>query len=144
MMPSPVDPLAEVLELGSLLEKVRQQYGGYELLDHWKQGEFHHDVVLRVVQPRDLPGSVLVVSTNCNGGVKEVACFAEPPSRDAVWHERCPDVADFSGAVPPVLASARTEHWFDPAELLTSEARSEMRPEFRQRQHGGGWEPRSR
>jgi hypothetical protein len=139
-MPNPVESLSAALELGTLLELVRQRHGGYELLEHWKQGEFHHDIVLRVSERRDLPGGVLVVSTNCNGGVKEIACFAEPPSHDALWHERCPDIADFSGEPPPVLASARTPHWFDPAELLTAEARSEIRPEFRQRQRGGGWE----
>ena len=50
------------------------------------------------------------------------------------------DVADFSGELPPVLARAITEHWFDPCELLRSDARSELRPEHRRRQHGGGWE----
>ncbi|MES1186872.1 MAG: hypothetical protein ABUL60_23870 [Myxococcales bacterium] len=38
-----------------------------------------------------------------------------------------------------MLASARTEHWFDPFELLTANARSELKPEFRDRQAGGGW-----
>jgi hypothetical protein len=39
-----------------------------------------------------------------------------------------------------VLARATTEHWFDPALLLASDARSEIRAEHRRRQHGGGWE----
>jgi len=30
-------------------------------------------------------------------------------------------------------------HWFDPCALLTEDARSEYRPEFRERQEGGGW-----
>jgi hypothetical protein len=30
-------------------------------------------------------------------------------------------------------------HWFDPCELLSHDARSELRPEFRRRQEGGGW-----
>lgn len=136
--------LAAALELGGLLELVRRRYGGYELLSHWQQGEFHHDVVLRVAQRGNLPGDVLVVSTNCNGGVKEVSCFGAPPERDALWHARCPEVPEFSGALPPVLAHARTTHWFDPCELLVADARSELRPEFRQRQRGGGWEPLSR
>jgi hypothetical protein len=50
------------------------------------------------------------------------------------------DVADFSGEPPAILASSVTEHWFDPCELLRPGARSELRPEFRTRQHGGGWE----
>jgi Ribbon-helix-helix protein, copG family len=33
-----------------------------------------------------------------------------------------------------------TEHWFDPCELLAPDARSELRPEYRRRQDGGGWE----
>ena len=31
-------------------------------------------------------------------------------------------------------------HWFDPCALLTNDARSEYRPEFRERQPGGGWQ----
>lgn len=143
-MPSSVESLAATLELGSLLDLLRREHDGYEVLAHWKQGEFHHDVVLRVSTLGDLPGGVLVISTNCNGGVKEVSCFAEPPVRDALWHARCPDVPEFAGALPDLLARARTSHWFDPCELLAPDARSELRPEFRQRQRGGGWEPLSR
>ena len=138
-MQSLVTDLAETLELGALLELVRQRTGGYRLLDHWKQGEFHHDVVLRVEGSENC---VLVVSTNCNGGVKEVACFDEVPERSAVWHDRCPDSPEFSGELPKLLGRARTQHWFDPAELLVADARSEYRSEFRERQSGGGWQPK--
>ncbi len=140
-MPTDVERLAAALDLGELLGLVRRRYGGYELCSHWQQGEFHHDVVLRVAERRDLPGAVLVVSTNCNGGVKEVSCFDALPDRDALWHARCPGVPEFSGALPPLLDRARTTHWFDPCELLVADARSELRPEFRRRQRGGGWEP---
>ncbi len=136
-----VEALAAALDLGAVLELLQRRYGGYELVAHWQQGEFHHDVVVRVAERRDLPGAVLVVSTNCNGGVKEVCCFADPPERDALWHARCPEVPDFAGEAPPLLAQARTLHWFDPCELLTLDARSELREEFRQRQRGGGWQP---
>lgn len=133
--------LADTLVLGALLEQVRARFGPYELVDHWKQGEFHHDVVLRLHDhDASLPGSVLVVATNCNGGVKEVLCFDVVPDRWALWHWRCPQVNDFSGDLPPILARAVTQHWFDPCALLAPDARSELREELRQRQRGGGWE----
>jgi hypothetical protein len=137
-----VEDLARTLELGSLFGEVARRYGAYELVAHWTQGEFHHDVVLRVPERArcDLPGRVLLVATNCNGGVKEVLCFADVPDRWALWHHRCPNVADFAGELSPILARSVTEHWFDPCELLGPDARSELRPEFRQRQRGGGWE----
>jgi hypothetical protein len=99
--------------------------------------------VVRVVDAStDLPGDVLVVATNCNGGVKEVLCFAAVPSREALWHARCPENPAFTGSIPALLASAVTEHWFDPCELLRPDARSEYREEFREQQCGGGWIPR--
>lgn len=97
--------------------------------------------MLRVGDARSLPGPVLVVATNCNGGVKEIACFAEVPDRDALWHERCPDGELEARALPPLLARERTIHWFDPCELLGENARSELRTEHRVKQRGGGWEP---
>jgi hypothetical protein len=143
-MPRPaIDVLARSLDLGSLLAEIMRRYGSYELLDHWTQGEFHHDVVVRVPEAalHELPGLIVVVATNCNGGVKEVLSFAEVPDRWALWHHRCPTVADFSGELAPILARLVTEHWFDPCELLRPDARSELRPEYRQAQRGGGWEP---
>jgi hypothetical protein len=138
-----VSELASTLVLGALLERVRGRWGGYELVDHWKQGEFHHDVVIRIpASARVLPGTVLVVATNCNGGIKEVLCFAEVPDRLALWHARCPENPEFSGSPLALLASATTQHWFDPCELLLPTARSEYRNEFRERQCGGGWLPR--
>ena len=87
-----------------------------------------------------LPGRILVVATNCNGGVKEILCFDSLPDRGALWHHRCPDNDEFAGELPPVLDSVRTLHWFDPCELLRPDARSEYRPEARERQAGGGWQ----
>ncbi len=141
-MPDHVAHLAECLVLGALLEELTKKYGGYDLVAHWTQGEFHHDLVLRLHETakRDLPGPVLVVATNCNGGIKEVLSLADVPDRLALWHHRCPTVGEFRGQLGPVLARAVTEHWFDPCELLTSSARSELRPEYRRRQEGGGWE----
>lgn len=139
-MDDPVAALAGELSLSDLFDRLRRDHGGYDLLDHWTQGEFHHDLVLAVSSSR-LPGPVLVVSTNCNGGVKEVLCFAAPPDRWALWHHRCPDNPEFSGSLVPVLGLARTSHWFDPCELLTPDARSELLPEARCRARGGGWEP---
>jgi hypothetical protein len=96
-----VADLARCLVLGALLDELTRQFGGYELLAHWTQGEFHHDVVLRV--PADaassLPGDVLVVATNCNGGIKEArfrhvgACEAEVvPVRLLLSGCRCREV----------------------------------------------------
>jgi hypothetical protein len=134
--------LAGHLVLGALLDDLTARWGGYELVAHWTQGEFHHDVVLRVPEAAhaSLPGRVLVVATNCNGGIKEVLCFADVPDRGGLWHHRCPQAHEFHGELAPVLARATTEHWFDPCELLAADARSEIRPEFRRRQEGGGWE----
>jgi hypothetical protein len=132
--------LAAERMLGGLLDRLRASCGAYDLIGHHQQGEFHHDIFMRVTSPRSgLPGEYLVVSTNCNGGVKEVLCFAEPVEASALWHFRCPDNPDFSGELPAILALARTEHWFEPCELLSVDARSELRAEYRQRQNGGGW-----
>lgn len=130
-----VQELADTLVLGSLLDELRARQGRFELLEHWQQGEFHHDVVVRLASD-----VVLVVATNCNGGVKEVIAFETVPDRWALWHWRCPHVADFSGELPPILARAITHHWFDPCDLLRSDARSELREENRERQRGGGWQ----
>jgi len=133
--------LAQQLSLGDFLEGVRALCGGFELVGHHTQGEFHHDVTLRVENARHLPGRVLVVATNCNGGVKEVLAFDEVPHSDALWHHRCPDNPDFvpTLALPPILGRATTVHFFDPCELLRQDARSELREEYRSRQRGGGW-----
>ena len=141
-MVSPVERFARFLVLGALLDELGRVFGGYDLVAHWTQGEFHHDVVLRLPESAraQLPGRVLVVATNCNGGIKEVLAFADVPDRSALWHYRCPDVHEFGGDVSPVLARAVTEHWFDPCELLGPDARSELKPEHRRRQAGGGWE----
>jgi len=135
-----IQELADTLVLGSLLEALRAHAGVYEILDHWQQGEFHHDLLMRVTRSPALPGSVLVVATNCNGGVKEVLCFDELPARGALWHSRCPEAAEFSGELPRLHARATTPHWFDPCELLLPDARSELKEEFRERQTGGGWQ----
>ena len=137
-----LERLANTLALGSLLESLRNGYGGYELMAHWQQGEFHHDIVLRVLEPGELPAAYLVVATNCNGGIKELLAFHEPPERFALWHHRCPDVPEFSGELPPISERVLTPHYFDPCELLSESARSELRPEFRQRQRGGGYSAR--
>lgn len=132
--------LAQTLGLGSLLARLRDRWGGYTLLAHWTQGEFHHDLVVQPEEPfLGLSRAVLVIATNCNGGVKEVLCFDEVPARGALWRSRCPDNPEFEGELPTLLGRETTKHWFDPRELLLQDARSELREEFRQRQAGGGW-----
>ena len=59
--------------------------------------------------------------------------------RYALWHHRCPSNPEFSGELTAVLDVSTTVHWFDPCALLSDHARSEIRPEFRERQAGGGW-----
>ena len=135
--------LSKQLGLGALLAELKDKAGGYDLVDQWQQGEFHHDVVLRVPNATKLPGPVLVVATNCNGGVKEILCFDSVPGRGALWRHRCPDNDEFSGELPPVLGQVRTIHWFDPCELLKPDARSEYREDARERQPGGGWRLKS-
>jgi hypothetical protein len=136
--------LGSHLVLGSLLTHLRDKCGGYRLVDHWQQGEFHHDTVLAVDAVKAaLPGQFLVVATNCNGGIKEVLCFNEMPTAGGLWHARCPDSAEFAGTLPTLLGSSRTVHWFDPCDLLRDDARSEYREEFRERQDGGGWKLRT-
>ncbi len=140
--PRLVEELAQTLVLGSLLDRVREIFGSFEIVDHWTQGEFHHDLVLRVPHAKAearLDGDVLVVATNCNGGVKEVLSFTDVPERQALWAMRCPDNDDFAHEPAMPLERSRTVHWFDPCELLTPDARSELRPEHRVRQPGGGW-----
>ncbi len=134
--------LAGTRVLGALLAELGRTARGYELVAHWQQGEFHHDVLVR---PTDATvfGPALVVATNCNGGVKEVLAFANAPERGALWHWRCPSDGAFAGELPPLLGRAVTEHWFDPCELLGEGARSELKEEFRERQEGGGWQMRA-
>jgi hypothetical protein len=139
-----LEALSDQLALGSLLTELSARYGGYDLVEHWQQGEFHHDIVLRVGEG-EARGTrpVLVVATNCNGGVKEILRFDSVPDRAALWHRRCPDSPEFTGELPPLLEAMRTVHWFDPCELLGPDARSEYREEFRERQPGGGWRLRA-
>ena len=126
--------------LASVLATLRDRYGGYSVVEHWKQGEFHHDLVLRVADPGEaLPGAILVISTNCNGGIKELLCFAEVPDRWALWHHRCPNIPEFEGALPAILGAHRTPNWYDPCGLLGEDGPSELKPEFRERLRGGGW-----
>jgi hypothetical protein len=130
--------LADTLSLKGVLDRLKPY--GWQHVDHWAQGEFHHDVVLRLrTRPPELDGDVLVVSTNCNGGVKEVLCLRAVPDRWGLWHQRCPDNPEFEGPPPDIVGHARTVHWFDPCDLLRPDTRSEYRAEFRRRQRGGGY-----
>lgn len=135
--------LADSMVLGALLDRLRGAFGSYDLVEHWQQGEFHHDVVLQVRGEGVLPGNFVVVATNCNGGIKEVLCFSALPERFGLWRMRCPANSEFVGNEPTVLGRELTVHWFDPCELLVAEARSELKEEFRERQCGGGWQRRS-
>ncbi len=134
--------LAETLGLSSLLQRLDD----FDLLDHWQQGEFHHDVLVRARLADDGVDVdvVLVVATNCNGGIKEVTAYDAVPDRWALWLDRCPDNVEFaaraSATLPVRRARARTLHWFDPCALLVDNARSELKPSCRRRAFGGGFE----
>jgi hypothetical protein len=132
----------------TLLEALKAELGPVDLVAHWTQGEFHHDLVFTV--PADAPAlgdTALVVSTNCNGGVKELLCLAAVPDRFRLWQMRCPGNPDFQTLFDPnhpdapikVLGQVRSVHWFNPHRLLTPDARSELRVDQRRRQRGGGW-----
>ena len=131
-----VEDLAQNLGLGSLMAELANRFPSQTLLAHWKQGEFHHDLVFDVPE---LEGA-LVAATNCNGVLKELILLDETPDRWALWNWRCPDNPEFEGELPHVVARTTTTHFFDPCELLLPDARSEIRPEFRERMRGGGWQ----
>ncbi len=132
--------VANTLSLEGVLRKL--DGSGVEHLDHWKQGEFHHDFIIRLTnRPAGIPADVLIVGTNCNGGVKDIICLDQVPERWALWNHRCPDNPEFEGKIGAIRAHVRTRHYFDPCDLLKPDTRSEYRPEFRRRQRGGGWVP---
>ena len=133
-----LEQLAKNLSIGTVIRSLEKW--SPEHLHHWKQGEFHHDLVVRLNHPPDtLPGRVLVLSTNCNGGLKEILCLDDVPLRWALWKYRCPENPEFEGDLPAVRGMVRTTHYFDPCQILKPDARSELRAEFRRRQRGGGW-----
>lgn len=140
--------IADRLGPQTLLEALKAELGPIELLAHWTQGEFHHDLIFAVPSTAPaLAGRALVISTNCNGGVKELLCLTQPPDRFRLWRMRCPDNPDFQTLFDPdhpdapieMLGQVRTMHWFDPHRLLTPDTRSELRADQRRRQRGGGW-----
>lgn len=130
--------IAQPLYLGGVLRRMAGV--GAEHADHWQQGEFHHDHLFRIPSP-ETSDRFAVVSTNCNGGVKEVLVLDGRPERWAIWNWRCPENPEFEGEIPRLLDLARTVHYFNPCELLGEDARSELKPEYRRRMRGGGWEP---
>jgi len=88
---STLDALQEPSGLGPFLDALTRAAGPYEVVDHWQQGEFHHDLVVRLKDSKGLPAPVVVIATNCNAGIKEVLWFERPPERWALWNWRCPD-----------------------------------------------------
>lgn len=73
-----VASLATSLGLGALLDRVDRSCGRHRMLEHWQQGEFHHDLVLVVPEPPPtIPGSVLVVATNSMDGVPSARLTAD-------------------------------------------------------------------
>ncbi len=135
-----LDEISAQLTLDDALRYLQRRGMRWNLLEHWQQGEFHHDLLLHLTpDPAAPPAPYLIIATNCNGGVKEVLAFDDPPDRWALWRWRCPDNPEFDGDLPPLRGRATTLHWFDPCALLTDDARSELRPEARQRMRGGGW-----
>ena len=138
---SVVKRLAAHLALGDLLSDLHTTIGPSKPIAVWKQSCSHSDLVLFVDHQGKLPGRVLVIAIDCNGGVKEVLCFDQVPDRWALWHWRCPTNPEFEGEIPPLLDSARTQHWFDPNQIVDDNSYCELRPEFRKRLRGGGFVP---
>lgn len=134
-----VKRLAQNLALGDLLMDLHRTIGPSRPIAVWKQSCSHSDVVIQLDDRKQLPGSVLVIAIDCNGGVKEVLCFDVVPDRWALWHWRCPTNPEFEGDIPPLLAYEKTQHWFDPNEIVDDNSYCELKPEFRQRQRGGGF-----
>ncbi|MCP4498745.1 MAG: hypothetical protein GY822_02115 [Deltaproteobacteria bacterium] len=140
----PFHPMLAEVAAGGLpglaLDQLLKTCGTYELLEQWKQGGFYHDVVIRAYFPigQLALSSLVIISTNCNGGVKEVLAFADLPDRYALWNARCPENDDFEGDLPhlenPDLAL------FRPMPTITADTRSEIKLEFRVRMRGGGWQ----
>jgi hypothetical protein len=61
-----IQHLADQLTFAGVLEELRRLAGRYDVVDHWQQGEFHHDTLLLVDAERvGVPGPFLVVATNC-------------------------------------------------------------------------------
>ena len=106
-----------------------------------RKGQLVGTAFVDVHKVRTLRESLFVV-VSPQGRVQrlEVLAFAEVPDRWALWHRRCPENPSFGGRLDTPLGQLRTHHWFDPCELLRPDARSELRPEFRKRAWGGGWE----
>ena len=50
-----IEALARNLGLGALLSELTNTFDGYEILDHWQRGEFHHDLLLRVDPKNSCP-----------------------------------------------------------------------------------------
>ena len=78
--------IANELSLDRVMPTLKRLFGKFDLFAHWSQGEFHHDLVFVLPKEQDVfDGNVLVVSTNCNGGVKDVLNFDSVPDRYALW-----------------------------------------------------------
>ncbi len=135
--------LAQTMGLGDALSLIRDRQLTYSLVDHWQQGEFHHDILIELTDATGEAPPFLIIATNCNGGVKEVLAFSRKPDRWALWNYRCPENPEFDGELSGLQGEFRTTHWFDPCLLLTPDARSELKPEARERCRGGGWKMRS-
>lgn len=125
-----IKTIADTRSLGAALSII----GKYTVIAHWKQGEFHHDLVIKTMNDE-----IIVITTNCNGGIKEVIQFESMPDRSALWHWRVPNSPEFSGELPKIIGWATTEHFFNSEELLREDARSELKEEYKKRQEGGGW-----
>ncbi len=121
-----IDSLAQELLLGHLLQRLQDEFSDFELLAHWTKGEYHHDIVVKLGDQKSLPGPVLVVSANCNGGIKELLCFDTAPSEEELWTLRDENLA--TDELPAVLAAAKTIHWVDPIGLVRRPTMADMRP----------------
>lgn len=118
---SVLQELADQLVLGDVLNVLDRDHGGFELIAHRPKGEYHQDLVVRV-NTGVFGGEILVIGTNCNGGVKELIALSSVPDHSALWRWRCPTAPQFQGTLDDIRGVARTIHWSDPAQLLEETA----------------------
>ena len=94
-MATSVGGLARQLVLGVLLEDLTARYGGYELVAHWTQGEFHHDVVC--VSPKAPPPTSQGACSSSPRTATAALTFASSP---ALWPRSSIALSPNTGSTP--------------------------------------------
>jgi len=98
--------VADALSLHEALAVLETHAPDHRLLEVWRDGEYHYDLVFAVSD------FFLVVAANCNGGVKEALLLDARPGRDLI---RCVR-RDGPLRALTVLSHERTVHFVPPDE----------------------------